>query len=128
MKHIYRKPSVYCLLFLLLMVEGLGGCSAPQKEDTAAQNTNVSTDIELPANELEVEIMDFSQESENVIYFAGGCFWGIEQLMQSIPGVIDAQSGYANGTGEKDASYPVVVTGKTGFRYKKYAHPGGMGI
>ena len=116
MKHIYRKPSVYCLLFLLLMVEGLGGCSAPQKEDTAAQNTNVSTDIELPANELEVEIMDFSQESENVIYFAGGCFWGIEQLMQSIPGVIDAQSGYANGTGEKDASYPVVVTGKTGFR------------
>ena len=116
MKHIYRKPSVYCLLFLLLMVEGLGGCSAPQKEDTAAQNTNVSTDMELPANELEVEIMGFSQESENVIYFAGGCFWGIEQLMQSIPGVIDAQSGYANGTGEKDASYPVVVTGKTGFR------------
>lgn len=116
MKHIYRKPSVYCLLFLLLMVVGLGGCSAPQNEDAAAQDTNMSADIELPGNELEVEIMDFSHESENVIYFAGGCFWGIEQLMQSIPGVIDAQSGYANGTGEKDASYAVVVTGKTGFR------------
>lgn len=116
MKHINRKSGVYCLLFLLLMVVGLGGCSAPQNEDAAAQDTNMSADIELPVNELEVEIMDFSHESENVIYFAGGCFWGIEQLMQSIPGVIDAQSGYANGTGEKDASYAVVVTGKTGFR------------
>lgn len=29
--------------------------------------------------------------SENVIYLAGGCFWGMEQLMQSIPGVIDGQ-------------------------------------
>ena len=116
MKHINRKSGVHCLLFLLLMVVGLGGCSAPQNEDAAAQDTNMSADIELPGNEMEVEIMDFSHESENVIYFAGGCFWGIEQLMQSIPGVIDAQSGYANGTGEKDASYAVVVTGKTGFR------------
>ena len=48
--------------------------------------------------------MDFSHETENVIYLAGGCFWGLEQLMQSIPGVIDAESGYANGTGEQDAN------------------------
>ena len=65
---------------------------------------------------LEVEKMDLSNEKENVIYFAGGCFWGIEQLMQSIPGVIDAQSGYANGTGKSDANYQKVITGKTGFR------------
>ena len=38
-------------------------------------------------------------------YFAGGCFWGMEQLMQSIPGVIDAESGYANGTCKEDADY-----------------------
>ena len=36
--------------------------------------------------------------------------------MQSIPGVIDAQSGYSNGTGEEDANYKTVCTGKTGFR------------
>ena len=53
---------------------------------------------------------------ENVIYLAGGCFWGIEALMQSIPGVIDAQSGYANGTGQADANYPTVCAGNTGFR------------
>ena len=64
----------------------------------------------------EVTIMDFSQEKENVIYLAGGCFWGLEKLMQSIPGVIDAQSGYANGTGKADAKYQTILGGKTGFR------------
>ncbi len=38
----------------------------------------------------------YMDTTENVIYLAGGCFWGMEQLMH-IPGVIDAQSGYANG-------------------------------
>lgn len=54
--------------------------------------------------------------TENVIYLAGGCFWGMEQLMQSIPGVIDAESGYANGTCGADADYKTVCKGNTGFR------------
>lgn len=52
----------------------------------------------------------------SAIYFAGGCFWGMEKLMQSIPGVIDAVSGYANGTCEADATYETVCSGRTGFR------------
>ncbi len=56
------------------------------------------------------------QQVNQTIYLAGGCFWGMEKLMQSIPGVIDAVSGYANGTGEQDADYKTVCTGKTGFR------------
>ena len=73
-----------------------------------------NTDVEgLPK---EAEQMDFSKEKQNVIYLAGGCFWGLEHLMQSIPGVIDAQSGYANGTCEADADYKTVCAGSTGFR------------
>ena len=34
--------------------------------------------------------------------------------MQSIPGVIDAESGYANGTCEADADYKTVCKGETG--------------
>ena len=60
--------------------------------------------------------MNNANENKNVIYLAGGCFWGVEHLMQSICGVIDAQSGYANGTGKEDADYKTVCTGKTGFR------------
>ena len=45
------------------------------------------------------------------IYLAGGCFWGREKHMQSIPGVLDAVSGYANGTCEADATYKTVCSG-----------------
>ena len=31
------------------------------------------------------------------IYFAGGCFWGVEEYFSRIPGVYDVTSGYANG-------------------------------
>ena len=60
--------------------------------------------------------MDFSNEPENVIYLAGGCFWGIEHLMASIPGVIDAESGYANGRNPEDANYQTICSRDTGFR------------
>lgn len=60
--------------------------------------------------------MDFTNEPQNVIYLAGGCFWGMEKLMQSIPGVRDVISGYANGTGKADANYQTVCGGETGFR------------
>ena len=68
------------------------------------------------AEEPMTGITEESMESGNIIYLAGGCFWGLEKLMQSIPGVTDAVSGYANGTGEADANYRTVVGGKTGFR------------
>ena len=49
------------------------------------------------------------------IYFAGGCFWGMEKLMSLVPGVQDAQSGYANGHKEKP-TYQEVCRGDTGHR------------
>ncbi|MBR2863296.1 MAG: peptide-methionine (R)-S-oxide reductase MsrB [Bacteroidaceae bacterium] len=52
----------------------------------------------------------------STIYLAGGCFWGIQQLMKGIPGVTDTLCGYANGTGEADATYARVCRGDTGFR------------
>lgn len=53
---------------------------------------------------------------KKVIYLAGGCFWGLEHLMASLRGVVDAQSGYANGKGGEFANYTAVCTGLTGFR------------
>ena len=50
------------------------------------------------------------------IYLAGGCFWGMEKLMRSLPGVVDAVSGYANGDCEGSPTYELVCRGETGFR------------
>ncbi len=35
-----------------------------------------------------------------VTYFAGGCFWGVEDVFSTVEGVVDAESGYMNGKTE----------------------------
>lgn len=46
-------------------------------------------------------------------YFAGGCFWGIEDRFQQVPGVINVFSGYMGGTTESP-TYGQVCSGGTG--------------
>ncbi len=46
-------------------------------------------------------------------YFAGGCFWGVEHLLQQEKGVISVKSGYMNGH-TKNPSYRDVCSGTTG--------------
>jgi peptide methionine sulfoxide reductase msrA/msrB len=47
-----------------------------------------------------------------VAYFAGGCFWGLEHYFQLGRGVIDAESGYMQGSAE-NPSYKEVCTDMT---------------
>lgn len=48
------------------------------------------------------------------IYFAGGCFWGVEKYFSQIHGVIETKVGYANGK-IVNPTYEQVTTGKTAF-------------
>ena len=48
------------------------------------------------------------------IYFAGGCFWGVEHFFKGVTGVTSTMPGYANGR-FADPTYEQVYTDTTGF-------------
>ena len=59
---------------------------------------------------------DFSanlKSGQSVAILAGGCFWGMEELIRNIPGVIDTQVGYSGGKAE-NPDYKAVSSGTTG--------------
>lgn len=65
-------------------------------------------------NSLSIELVNDQniKDSEEGI-FAGGCFWGVQHLLNQLPGVLKTEAGYTGG----DANYPTyreVCSGKTG--------------
>ncbi|OKL46201.1 peptide-methionine (S)-S-oxide reductase [Boudabousia liubingyangii] len=51
--------------------------------------------------------------SQETIYFAMGCFWGVEKALKQLPGVHDTEVGYMGGHAPTP-SYTQVCTGLTG--------------
>lgn len=49
------------------------------------------------AQEVKVQKKKVKSDQLETIYLAGGCFWGVEAYFERVEGVVDAQSGYANG-------------------------------
>jgi peptide-methionine (S)-S-oxide reductase len=52
-------------------------------------------------------------QSIKTAYFAGGCFWCMEESFEKIEGVLEVISGYSGGTTE-NPTYKEVTYGKTG--------------
>ena len=50
---------------------------------------------------------------KEIAVLAGGCFWGVEELLRKIPGVLATDVGYSGGSSD-DATYNTVKTGKSG--------------
>lgn len=51
--------------------------------------------------------------TQETAILAGGCFWGMEDIVRKIPGVIETEVGYTGGA-IKNATYELVKTGATG--------------
>lgn len=69
---------------LVLAALALGGCAQP----TITSSLVVTPKFVAPPSK---------GPGMKTIYFAGGCFWGIEKYLEGIHGVVDTETGYANG-------------------------------
>ncbi len=49
-----------------------------------------------------------------VATLAGGCFWGMEEVLRKIPGVLDTKVGYTGGTVPNPTYQTRLTTGITG--------------
>jgi peptide-methionine (S)-S-oxide reductase len=65
--------------------------------------------VPVPAPALDVN----GVKGQQVAVFAGGCFWGLEAVFQSVRGVHSVTNGYAGGT-RATATYEQVSTERTG--------------
>jgi len=54
-----------------------------------------------------------SSDRRETALLAGGCFWGMEEIIRGIPGVVETEVGYTGGT-TPNATYEQVKTGRTG--------------
>jgi len=73
------------------------------------------TEIHFPIAKLinkKEELLNMFEKLE-VIYLAGGCFWGVEAYISRLKGVNQTEVGYANGR-DLSPTYEKVCTGKTG--------------
>jgi len=94
-----KKTILVIMLAALLLVAACG---------QGAGQTEMAKDTEMA--EESVDAVKINTENLKDIYFAGGCFWGVEEYFSQIPGVYDVTSGYANGNTE-NPSYEEVCSG-----------------
>ncbi|MBR2958659.1 MAG: peptide-methionine (S)-S-oxide reductase MsrA [Bacteroidales bacterium] len=52
---------------------------------------------------------------EKTIYLAAGCFWGAQHYLKQICGIIETETGFANGKSTDPVTYEEVYTDRTGY-------------
>ena len=67
----------------------------------------------ISLNFVSAEKLSHSDQKLVTAYFAGGCFWGVEHLLQQQPGVVSVVSGYMGGRTD-NPSYSEVCSKTTG--------------
>jgi peptide-methionine (S)-S-oxide reductase len=104
--HAERPRWIAALLATALIGGGAYYFSNSDRSPIAAAHAAEGKVIPAPA----VKIVEPS--TQQVAVFAGGCFWGIEGVYESVSGVIRVESGYAGGS-KDDADYDKVSDGLT---------------
>lgn len=122
MKHAIKIFSILSLTLFIFVTGcakadiGLTDQSKMNSDKSTSSVADMATSDPVASGPKESNIVTALGKTETLqkIYFAGGCFWGIEEYFSRINGVTDAISGYANGH-TMNPTYEDVVTHTTGF-------------
>ena len=111
--------SIKLISVISALVLTLSSCSSVANNREQEVNADSKGIDELknssPMTDANSNIISVINDGDTVetIYFAGGCFWGVEEYFSRIEGVLDVVSGYANGLTE-NPTYEDVIFRKTG--------------
>ena len=92
--------------------KGLAPAPTSTRDDVAAATNDPDAAGDAPSP-AQGNLEDTDATTTDVAVLAGGCFWGVENLLRQLEGVIDTEVGYTGGTVE-NPSYQDVCTGTTG--------------
>ena len=108
------------------MMSAFPDCHATDRHAAEASSASIASSATAPGDAPSSQEVPFSAEASEaavfnhkgvaagleVAVFAGGCFWGMEELLRHTEGVVETQVGYAGGA-DDTASYGEVSTGTT---------------
>jgi peptide methionine sulfoxide reductase msrA/msrB len=89
---------------LLLALLACIACSRAGDQKNQASMPASASATATPANQ---------NADRSVAVLAGGCFWGMEEILREVPGVLETEVGYAGGHVE-NPDYDAVKTGSSG--------------
>lgn len=94
------EPTRYChILFALTLPIVALGCAPSTTEQTKPRPAPASTDKPDSPGAAKHDVPNASADGKHeVAVLAGGCFWGMEEILRHIDGVVDTEVGYTGGT------------------------------
>lgn len=110
MKQLWKPFGV--IIFACVVFCAAGNLRQKNNSETKNPGTSGRLDTSAPPQE-EAWKTQADPSSLREIYYAGGCFWGVESYFSQIPGVYDVTVGYANGSTE-NPTYEEVCSHRTG--------------
>lgn len=96
---------------------GLVGCvglaAGCQRAEPAPAPPAASSGAVAPTKAQLQEVELKATDNRQIALLAGGCFWGVEDLLRKLPGVLETTVGYTGGR-VADPGYGDVKTGRSG--------------